>query len=81
MKRFERALTKTLEGIMAGLLFVILATVATLVTLRYVFNSSITGASELIVIFFVYITSIGAALAIGKGEHLEKLERACGRPD
>jgi TRAP-type C4-dicarboxylate transport system permease small subunit len=70
MKRFERALTKVLEGIMAGLLFAILATVVMLVTLRYLFNSSITGANELIVILFVYITSMGAAVAVGKGEHL-----------
>jgi TRAP-type C4-dicarboxylate transport system permease small subunit len=70
LKSFEAKLTWALEGLIALFLFGMLATVVVLVALRYVFGSSIIGANEIIVILFVYTTSIGAALAIGKGEHL-----------
>ena len=58
-----------------------LPALVTLVALRYLFNSSITGANELVTILFVYTTAIGAAVAVGKGEHIaislavEKLSR------
>jgi TRAP-type C4-dicarboxylate transport system permease small subunit len=70
MKRFETNLTKALEGIIAVFLGLIVVMVVTLVGLRYLFNSSITGANELIVILFVYTTAIGAVLGIAKGDHL-----------
>lgn len=70
LHKFETRLTSALEAVIALLLFAILAIVVTLVTLRYVFDSSIIGANEIIVILFVYTTAIGAALAVGKGEHL-----------
>ena len=38
--------------------------------MRYVFNSSITGANEVITILFVYTTAIGAAVTVGRGEHI-----------
>ena len=41
-----------------------------LVFLRYVLNQSITGANEIVTILFIYTTSIGAALSIGKNEHI-----------
>jgi len=40
------------------------------VGLRYLFNSSITGANEIITILFVYTTAIGAALAVGKRDNI-----------
>ncbi len=52
------------------LLGLIAAAVVMLVGLRYLFNTSITGTNELIVILFVYTTAIGAALGIAKGDHL-----------
>ena len=55
---------------MSGLVFIIWLTVVALVALRYIFNSSIPGANEWIVILFVYATSLGAALGFGKGNHL-----------
>jgi TRAP-type C4-dicarboxylate transport system permease small subunit len=40
------------------------------VGLRYLFNSSITGANEIITILFVYTTAIGAALAVGRRDNI-----------
>ena len=61
---------KVLEGIMSALVLIIWLVVVILVVLRYVFNSSIPGANEWIVILFVYATSLGAALGIGRDSHL-----------
>ena len=41
-----------------------------LVFLRYILNQSITGANEIVTILFIYTTSIGAAVSIGKNEHI-----------
>ena len=70
MKNLEATLNRVLEGITTLCLLAILVIVITLVVLRYVFNSSITGANELITVFFVYSTAIGAAVAVGKREHI-----------
>ena len=70
MERFEARLTKALEVAVGVCLLAILVVVVVLVGLRYVFNTSITGANELIVILFVYSTAIGAALGLAKGDHL-----------
>ena len=81
MKKFETILTQALEALTTLCFLAILLVVITLVVLRYVFNSSITGANELIIILFVYTTAIGAAVAVGKREHIaisvvaEKLPR------
>lgn len=70
MKRFESFLTQCLEGIITFCLLAILVLVVTLVLLRYVFNSSIPGANEMITILFVYTTSLGAAVVVGRNEHI-----------
>jgi len=70
MKSFETLLTRTLEFTLALCLLAIATIVVTLVVLRYVFNTSITGANELVTILFVYTTAIGASVAIGRGEHI-----------
>jgi TRAP-type C4-dicarboxylate transport system permease small subunit len=70
VRRLEAALTRVLEGLAALGFLVMLAVVIVLVLLRYVFNSSITGANELITVVFVYCTAIGAAIAVGRREHI-----------
>ena len=52
------------------LLLTIAVVVVAMVVLRYVFNSSVTGANEFVTILFVYTTAIGSALAVGKREHI-----------
>ena len=70
MKRLETILTRVLEGVMMASFLAIFVLVVTLVVLRYVFNSSITGANEIITVLFVYTTAIGGAVAVGKREHI-----------
>lgn len=70
MEKVESALTHCLEILLAIVLFTIVFIVVLLVVMRYVFNASITGANELVTIFFVYSTAIGAAIGIGKREHI-----------
>lgn len=70
MRNFESVLSRALEILLAILLALIVTIVVTLVVLRYVFNSSITGANELVTILFVYTTAIGAAVAVGRREHI-----------
>ena len=70
MNRMEQNLTRVLESMLAIALFAIVTIVVTLVVMRYVFNSSITGANEVITILFVYTTAIGSAVAVGRGEHI-----------
>ena len=41
-----------------------------LVFLRYALGQSITGANEIVTILFIYTTAIGAAVSIGKNEHI-----------
>ncbi|MEM7231476.1 MAG: TRAP transporter small permease [Planctomycetota bacterium] len=66
----ERGLNRILEVLCVLCLAAIFVVVVLLVGLRYVFNSSITGANELIVVLFVYSTAIGSAIAIGRREHI-----------
>lgn len=70
MKKLERVLTHILEGVVTLCFLAIFVLVVTLVVLRYAFNSSITGANEIITVLFVYTTAIGSAVAVGKGEHI-----------
>ena len=70
MDSLQSRLTRMLESILALCLLVIAATVVTLVVLRYFFNSSIPGANEFVTIVFAYATSVGAAVIVGKREHI-----------
>lgn len=70
MKKALTILTRSLEAAMALCFFVIFVLVVLLVVLRYFFNSSITGANEIIVVLFVYTTAIGGAIAAGRDEHI-----------
>ncbi|MBH53020.1 MAG: hypothetical protein CMI18_01590 [Opitutaceae bacterium] len=70
MRTTGKFLANLLEGLLAVCFFTILVVVVLQVFLRYVLNTSIVGANEVIVILFVYTTSIGGALAAGRGEHI-----------
>lgn len=82
MNSVSRALIRILELVMAAGLFGIAATVVLQVILSSCFNSSVTGANEVITKLFVYVTAIGAAVAVGKREHISitfATERLPGR--
>lgn len=70
MNAIENRLRRVLEALLAGLFLVILLLVVIQVALRYLFNESIAGANEFLVILFVYTTAIGGALAAGRDEHI-----------
>ena len=70
MKRFAEMLDRTLQVLLAGSLLLIAVTVVVQVALSSVFNSSITGANELITKLFVYVTAIGAAVAPAHDDHI-----------
>ena len=70
MSRFATRVIRLLEGVVAVLLLTIAVIVVTQVVLRYWFSSSITGANETITILFIYMSALGAAAAIGRGEHI-----------
>ena len=70
MQKFESILTRVIEWLLACCLLAMATIVISLVVLRYALNSSITGANEAITILFVYTTALGAAVAIGKREHI-----------
>ena len=70
MKLFYNRLVCFLEALVCLCFFSFFVMVLLLVVLRYLFNSSITGGNEIITILFVYTTAIGAALAVGRRDHI-----------
>ncbi len=70
LKRAEKVLTRLLEATVSVCLLAIFALIVTLVFLRYVFNAGIVGANETATLLFVYSTAVGAAVAVGRGEHV-----------
>ena len=70
MKRVEQILTVVTEVVMVCAFVVILLLVVIQVFLRYVLNSAIPGANEVVIILFVYTTALGGALAAGRREHI-----------
>lgn len=68
--RLDRVIVKVAEAAIVAALIVIFALVVLLVVLRYVFGSTIVGGNEFIVVLFIYTTSIGAAVAVSRKEHI-----------
>ena len=70
LAKFDRVVIKAAEVAIVAALFVIFVLVVLLVVLRYVLNSTIVGGNESIVVLFIYTTSIGAAVAVSRKEHI-----------
>ena len=70
MLKTEKALSRMLVGLIALCFFCIVILIMTLVILRYGFNATIIGANEFVVILFIYTSALGAAVVIGKKEHI-----------
>jgi TRAP-type C4-dicarboxylate transport system permease small subunit len=64
-------LSKVLEAAITIFFFVILALTIVLVILRYGFNEAIIGGNEVMEYLFIYTTAIGAAVALGRREHIK----------
>lgn len=74
LSRFSRGL----EILTAILLLVVVGLVSAQVIARYVFNASLTWSEEAARMTFVYLTFLGAALALGRGRNL-KIDLFVGR--
>lgn len=70
LQAFERRLTTLLEAVLAAGLLGMFLVVVLLVALRYAFQSGLVGANETATIVFVYLSSLGAAVAVGRQEHI-----------
>ena len=70
LRAFERRLTTLLEAVLAAGLLGMFLVVVVLVILRYAFQSGLVGANESATIVFVYLSSLGAAVAVGRQEHI-----------
>jgi TRAP-type C4-dicarboxylate transport system permease small subunit len=71
IQRFKGILLIMLQGIITGLFSIILILTILLVILRYGFNTAIIGGNEAMEYLFIYTTAIGAAVALGKREHIK----------
>jgi len=70
MNHIEAVITRVLETVVTVFFGVIIVLTILLVVMRYVFNSSIIGGNELMEYLFIYTTAIGAAVAVGRREHI-----------
>jgi len=71
IQRFKRILLVILECIITFFFSIILMLTVVLVVLRYGFNTAIIGGNEAMEYLFIYTTAIGAAIALGRREHIK----------
>ena len=67
---FERRLTRVLEFALAAGMLAMFLIIIVLVTMRYLFQSGLVGANETATVVFVYLSSLGAAVSVGREEHI-----------
>ena len=68
--RAKKVLDWVLNGLVGATFFGIAVLIIVLVILRYFFNSSVPGGNELLRFAFIYTTFIGAAVLVGRREHI-----------
>ena len=71
-------LTDALESLLAAGMLAMLSIIVVLVALRYVFHAGLVGANEIATVVFVYLSSVGAAVAVGRDEHI-RVDLLAGR--
>lgn len=69
--KIEDVFTRVLEYFVSTAFFIILTLTILLVILRYFFKSTILGGNELMEFLFIYTTAFGAAVSLGKREHIK----------
>lgn len=70
MTQWENRLAVALEYFVGLALLTISVVIVLQVFLSVAFNSSITGANELVTKLFVYTSTMGAAIAVGRDDHI-----------
>ena len=68
--RAKAWLDRLLDGVIGVTFFGMAVLIILLVILRYFFNSSIPGGNELLRFAFMYTTFLGAAVLLGRDEHI-----------
>jgi TRAP-type C4-dicarboxylate transport system permease small subunit len=71
LQNFEKFVSRVLEAVVTLCFFIILLLTIILVTLRYGFNTTIIGGNEAMEYLFIYTTALGAAVSIGKRQHIK----------
>ena len=66
----ERRLASALEALLATGMLVVFLVIVTLVVMRYLFQAGLVGANEMATVAFVYLSSVGAAVAVGRQDHI-----------
>ncbi|MBN2627731.1 MAG: TRAP transporter small permease [Spirochaetales bacterium] len=67
----EGGISRVLEFLVTLAFALIVVLTVLLVILRYLFNSSIIFGNELMEFLFIYTTAFGAAVSLGKGNHIK----------
>ena len=70
LRRVMLIITRVLDAVCGFGMLILFLMICISVVLRYVFNSSIFGLSELQNYLFVYLTSLGAVAAMRDNEHV-----------
>ena len=70
LENLENQLTWIIDRLVSALLFCVLAIITCLVILRYLFDSSIIGANEVLRMMFVYASMLGISVALLRREHI-----------
>jgi TRAP-type C4-dicarboxylate transport system permease small subunit len=68
--QIENRVNLILEVIVTLLFFFVLSLTIILVIMRYGFNSAIIGGNEAMNYLFIYTTALGAAVSVGKKDHI-----------
>ena len=68
--RAKECLDRVLDGVIGVTFFGMAVLIILLVILRYFFNSSIPGGNEALRFAFMYTTFLGAAVLLGRNEHI-----------
>ena len=71
LTRMEHIVSRFLEAAVAIFFFVILSLTIILVVMRYGFDSTIIGGNEAMEYLFIYTTALGAAVSVGRDEHIK----------
>ncbi|MCW2242894.1 TRAP transporter large permease [Azospirillum canadense] len=69
-ERFDRGLAATIEAVAALLVLVEIGVLLTGVVARYVFHAPIVWSDELASILFLWLSMLGAVVALRRGEHM-----------
>ena len=83
VRRVSEHIGNVLETVIALFFVVILVVTLLLVSLRYGLNTSIKGGHELTNYLFIYTTALGAAVSVGRHEHIKIdyfINRLAGTP-